>query len=644
MRQHAIDRRVRILAAALALCAGIAVRADLVSDLESAPWIGDGRSLLPEEGRENPAPEFVATFRRSAVAFSGRDMLFHIVCAGSYSLSVNGHRIETLTGTSLMPLFSPFGSTIYADIVRIPAEFLKADDGERCEVCVLLGNGWYGADASPAGIGFPAGFPRGRPCFKFIAEGLGELEWRWRRSAVLANSIAKGTVVDASREADKVLKRATFVKGPQGRIVARKSPAVVVGETAAGFSKWLREGEVQVVDFGECRTGYPKFVFKGASRGRKIEIVYGERLKRNGSVDPLPAHAAPRDEYVCCDGRNEFTPPFVWRSARYAEVRGVPTLLGRGDAAWCRIQPEFERTAAAEGLLAAKGKAVMDLHEKCVLSLLNHLPGFLVDDPVWGRFQRGSTVAAVAEALAQDFDAREFFFKTLRDFADESARDGWIPESAPFVGGAASSPGGERGGSFESACAVPVLMDALFRHYNDMRALEFMPVCLKYIDVVSSKYPTGVEGGVSATAHWYRFLRLSEKLASLSPDGLDRVSDIGSLADETAARFAEKWISDEGKVGGGTVQEQAVALECGLVPSRLVAAAEERLLAALEADSFKVPRSPLDARRVLLYLSSHTMDEAAARLAAKMQAGCESSPVTAAALDEWAVRHARCGL
>ena len=234
--------------------------------------------------------------------------------------------------------------------------------------------------------------------------------------------------------------------------------------------------------------------------------------------------------------------------------------------------------------------------------------------------------------------------KTLRDFADECANDGWITESAPCLGGAAKSPGGARGGSFESACVVPVLMDALFRHYNDMRALEFMPVCLRYIDVVSSKYRAGVDGGVLATAHWYRFLRLSEKLASISPDGLDRVSDIGALADETADRFAKKWISGEGKVGGGTVQEQVVALEYGLVPSRLVAAAEERLVAALEADGFKVPRSPLDARRALLYLSSHTMDDAAARLAAKMQSGCESSPVTAAALDEWAVRYARCGL
>ena len=364
MRRYVTAGMVRFLAVALALCAGIAARAELVSDIESAPWIGDGRGLLPKEGREDPAPEFVATFRRSAVAFSGRDMLFHIVCAGSYSLSVNGRRIETLTGTSLMPLFSPLDSTIYADTVRIPAEFLKTDDGELCEVRILLGNGWYGADASPTGVSLPAGFPRGQPCFKFIAEGLGELEWRWRRSAVLANSLAKGVVVDASREADRVLKRATFVKGPQGRIVVRKAPAVVVGETAAGLSRWLREGKVQVVDFGECRTGYPSFVFKGASGGRKVEIVYGERLKGNGSVDPLPAQAAPRDEYICCDGRNEFTPPFVWRSARYAEVRGVPTLLGRGDAVWCRIQPAFERTAAAEGLLAAKGKAVMDLHER----------------------------------------------------------------------------------------------------------------------------------------------------------------------------------------------------------------------------------------------------------------------------------------
>ena len=624
--------------------AAAAARADLVSDLESALWIGDGRSPQASEGREDPAPEFVAIFRKGA-AFLGRETLFHIVCAGSYVLSVNGRRVETLSPTSLMPLFSPLGSTLYADTVRIPAEFLKTDEGERCEVSVLLGNGWYGADASPAGVDFPADFPRGRPCFKFIAEGVGELEWKWRRSAVIENSMARGSVVDASRDADRVMKRATFVKGPQGRVVARRAPAVVVGETVAGASKWLREGEVQIVDFGACRTGYPKFEFRDASRGRRVEIVYGESLRRDGSVEPLPAHAAPRDVYICREGPNEFVPPFVWRSARYAEVRGAPALLGKGAAVWCRIEPGFERKPPSEGLLAAKGGAVSKLHEKCILSLLNHLPGFLVDDPVWGRFQRGSTVAAVAEALAQNFDMREFFVKTLRDFADESASDGWIPESAPCLGAAAASPGGERGGTFESACAVPVLMDALFRHYNDARAFEFMPVCLRYVDAVSLKYrDTGVAGDVSTMAHWYRFLRLSERLAALSPAGLDRVSQLGALADEVAARFAEKWVSKDGKVGGGTAPEQALALECGLVPSQFVAAAGERLQEALRADDFNPPRNPLDARRVLLYLSSHTMDEDASRLAMKMQKNCDSSPVVAAALDEWAVRYARCGL
>ena len=639
MRRDVTAGMVRFLAA-VALCAAAAARADLVSDLESAPWIGDGRRA----GDEGPAPEFFALFRRDVSALSGREVRFHIVCAGSYSLSVNGRKVDTLSQTSLMPLFSRAGSTLYIDTVRVPAEYFKAEDGQGSEVCILLGNGWYGVDASPTGVALPSDFPRGRPCFKFVAEGVGELEWNWRRSQVLRNSLSGGAVVDASRDADRVPKRATFVKGPLGRIVPCKAPAIDVGRTLAGESKWLKDGDVQVVDFGECRTGYPRFVFKAATRGRKVEIVYGERLRGDGSVEPLPAHAAPRDEYICRDGFNEFVPPFVWRSARFAEVRGASALLGEGDATWRVIHPRLE-AVSAEGVLAAKGRQLSDLHYRCVKSLLDHMPGFVVDDPVWGRFQRGSTVAAVAEALAQNFDMREFFVKTLRDFADESERDGWIPESAPCVGGAAESPGGARGGTFESACAVPVLMESLFRHYNDQRAFDCLPTCLRYADVVSSKYRrTGVVGDVFAMAHWYRFLRIVEKLAALSPESRDQAARVKALADEAAARFAEKWISGDGRVGGGTAPEQVAALGFGLVPADLVGAAEKKLEAALEADGFAVPRNPLDARRVLLYLASHTMDAAAQKIASKMQADCESSPVVAAAVDEWVMRHAECGL
>ena len=88
---------VRFLAA-VALCAAAAARADLVSDLESAPWIGDGRRA----GDEGPAPEFFALFRRDVSALSGREVRFHIVCAGSYSLSVNGRKVD-MPGVLLNP-------------------------------------------------------------------------------------------------------------------------------------------------------------------------------------------------------------------------------------------------------------------------------------------------------------------------------------------------------------------------------------------------------------------------------------------------------------------------------------------------------------------------------------------------------------
>ncbi|WP_254556822.1 hypothetical protein, partial [Salmonella enterica] len=67
-----------------------------------------------------------------------------------------------------------------------------------------------------------------------------------------------------------------------------------------------------------------------------------------------------------------------------------------------------------------------------------------------------------------NFDMREIYLKILRDFADEAEDDGWITETAPYVGIADSGYGG-RSGPISCARVVPKLMDGILRHYDDRR-------------------------------------------------------------------------------------------------------------------------------------------------------------------------------
>ena len=219
-----------------------------------------------------------------------------------------------------------------------------------------------------------------------------------------------------------------------------------------------------------------------------------------------------------------------------------------------------------------------------------------------------------------NFDMKEFYLKTLQDFADEAADDGWITETAPFVGiGDKGFGGSKRSGPISWAVVVPVLMDGIIRHYPDAkaRALAFYPVCTRYIALVDAANPSGVipkcigdhealeraADEVTATAHWHEFVRLTAKFAALLGK-TDEQRKYEALADKIAKAFQAKYVKN-GVVDNGSQSAQSLALYLGLVPASEVAAAEARLLKAIEEKGFAPSTGIFSTRYMLMYLSEH---------------------------------------
>lgn len=641
----------RWLLGALAVSAALVAGAARLESLERLPWIGDGRPEFTNEADfygEDPAPEFRAT----CVLPPGEgEVALVVACAGYCHVRLNGR--PPVNDSAMMPPWSPYDQTIYAERLVFSSSARRRHPQTNV-VSVTLGNGFYNLPPLRfwGARRFREALAHGRPCFKLMVGGVEQpLKWTWRNSRIVRNCVYLGEELDWAREEDRVWKPAAEVVGPKGRIVPREGPPTRAGFGVPGKARWLKEGEVQVVDFGVNATGVPRFMFTRLTKGKRVEIVYGERLNADGSVNVLtqtagqiksgnggpgaPEVACQRDVLVMGTGDYKgdmlgaevFAPRFTWHICRYAEVRGYDRLL-EGDCAQMHwLAPQLRDRPSAINFRSANPDLVK-IHEVCRRTFLaNAIGGVQSDCPGRERLGYGGDIVATCEAYILNWDMREFYLKVLQDFADEAAEDGWITETAPYVGIADRGFGG-RAGPISWAVAVPVMMDALIRHYPDVadRALAFYPVCARYARLVDARCPDGLvphcigdhealeraPDGVTATAHWHRFAALTAGFAKR----LGREADaraFTALAAKIRAAFAARYVKG-GRVANGTQSAQAMALYLGLVPEEQIAAAEKLLVEAVEAKGCAPQTGIFSTRYMLMYLSEHGRRDLAERI------------------------------
>ena len=605
------------------------------------PWIGDGES--DRVGAAFYEEDAAAVFTASFVLPAGQTTAdITIACAGYYALALNG-RSAGVSQTSLMPLWSPFDHMVYSDSVEA-TNLLPYP--QTNVVMVTLGNGFY--NLPPLRFWgskcFREMLAHGRPCFRLTVSNLSRpLDWTCRKTNILKNCVYLGTEIDATRPPLGPVRPAVRVVGPRGVVVPRRAPPVDFICSVRGTVTARPDGRI-VVDFGANLSGVPRFVFANETRGQKIEIVYGERLAADGSVNVLtqtagqikrsgrggpgaPDIACQRDAYVCGGAAEEtFEPPFTWHICRYAEIRGAKNLP---KSAMLKLVSSMLVPAAGISEVASDLKP---LHEICVRTFRNNLIGVQSDCPGRERLGYGGDIVATCEAMCLNFDMLEFYLKTLQDFADEAVGDGWITETAPFVGIAdvngLSVGGSRRRGPISWALAVPVLMETLLRHYPSAagRILAYYPTCARYVRLMAAEHPSGLvptcigdhealeraPNEVTATAHYHEFIRLTAAFARRLGRTAD-VEEFVALAARVKAAFQQAYVK-EGVVANGTQSAQAIGLFLGLVPDVQVAAAERQLVKAVEAKDFAPATGIFSTRYMLMYLAEHGRNDLARKI------------------------------
>jgi alpha-L-rhamnosidase len=627
-------------------------------DWTDAVWIGDGKPQPTNDAAfyaDDPAPLFRKTF---TVTNQVKRARLHIVGLGLYAVRMNGTGLDA----GFAPLWTPYYRRVLYDSYSV-TEHLQA--GENV-LSVELGNGWY----NPLPMRMWGRFNLrealdvGRPCLIAKlelehADGSREilasdLSWKVTDGPVLKNSLYLGEVYDARKEApgwtlagfdDVAWRPATKVDGPIGNLRAREAPPVGLPESWKAVRVTERVPGTCVVDLGWNFSGRARFRLGEGEAGERITFRYGELLNRNGTVNTMtavcgqikragmggpgaPAIAEPCDVYIRKGGCEEsYEPRFTWHGFRYVQVEGLKRMLTVDDVAAKRVGSCVKTVSE----FACSEPLFKQLHGVCRNTFLSNLIGVQSDCPARERFGYGADIAATTEAMIFNFDMHAFYAKTLQDFEDEAADDGWFTETAPYVGIADRGFGG-RSGPIGWTVAVPVLMRDLYRYYGDSDVVvRHYDACVRYVELVKGKCPDLIvpqcigdhealekaSESLTATAHFYQWVRLVSEFAPVLGEKRD-AKKYDALAGEIRAAFQKKFVVG-GKVGQGRQGEQVFGLYHRLVPEADRAAALEILRRDIEAHGGALTTGIFGTKYLLEVLSTEGLEGLAGQLVARRE-------------------------
>jgi alpha-L-rhamnosidase len=582
--------------------------------LEYAKWISDGKPQPTSDEAcylEDPAPIFKKTFQIHKEECS---VELHIAALGLYRAELNGKPVGNAV---LAPLWTPFNERILVDTYDIKNLLVQGEN----TLTVTLGNGWY--NPLPlrlwGHINVRANVAVGRPALAAEIELKGgsnhimafqtDGTWQVAETPLLRNNLYLGEVYDARRTIGEWRSVTIVTNPPKGVLERRSAPPVVEIATWPSVKVTPLEPQKQVVDMGRNFSGVATFRLGKGPAGERITFRYGELLNTNGTVNVMtavcgqikskgkggpgaPDIAEQHDIYIRSGAGDEtYTPRFTWHVFRYVQVQGLSNALQPKDV----IAHAWASDVKSALTFECNNPRVNALHTITRNTFLSNIMGVQSDCPGRERFGYGADIAVSAEAFILNFDMKEFYRKSLRDFADEAKGDGYFTETAPYVGIASEGFGG-RSGPIGWSLGVPVVMAELLRYYGDTEIVaELYPACARYMGLMEKHAPDFIvkecigdhealekpSTSLTATAHYYQFALLMNRFATLlnMPEDAARWKTLaGNIRNAFQAKFVQGAV-----VGKGRQADQAFGLYHNLIVPEKSAEAEALLRQALAA-------------------------------------------------------------
>ncbi|MFG1610479.1 family 78 glycoside hydrolase catalytic domain [Actinoplanes sp. NPDC049265] len=256
---------------------------------------------------------------------------------------------------------------------------------------------------------------------------------------------------------------AVNVDPPGGTPRSQAFPAVKVTEPLHVAAVTTPVAGSHVYDFGGPTAGWARIGVRGPS-GTTVRIVYGEKLRADGTVDNTGGFGLRLQSYAYTlngSGLETYQPSYSYAGFRYAQIT-VPPGVTLASVQGVRVHTAVSPTGgfrSSSDLLNRYQNAQAD-------TILNNLHSIPTDTPMYEKRPYTADGYLYADSAILNFDMRGFYENWTRSHRDDQNPDGSLGITEPTTesGRAVKDP-------VWSASLVQITWD-LYWYYGDRRAVE----------------------------------------------------------------------------------------------------------------------------------------------------------------------------
>ena len=458
-----------------------------------------------EKWIENPnfdrhVSEFVAKFTLDQKPIKAR---LCIVGLGYYQSFINGKKTDE---NYFKPLLTDFDLRLNIDNVDYDEDNFHNDkksisldtydvtdsiDKGQNQLTVLLGTGWYCNDdkliTDPCDrFGTPKLFFRLYLFFDNKTTVIESDQSVLVRNTHIRSQLFAGDRIDFSAKPLPFI-NAEVCPSPTGKLVCPKCEHDAVIEELKPISTSQCEKVIEY-DFSINHSGGVYLKVKG-ERGKKLTLNYYE-VKTDGILNkhtsewiaydvkgptPIPVDVLyQRDEYVLSGEIDIISPLFHFNCYRYV------TLECEGEYQIIEFKSLFISTGIEkDGDFSCSDKFLNDFYNAFIITQRDNMhSGIPSDCPHREKLPYTGDGNLASEPTLYSFRSQEFYRKWLLDVIDAQGNNGWVPYSAPNIGGA---------GGYWWSNVLTDLPLKLYRVSGDVAVIEqALNPSLKYLEYIDS--------------------------------------------------------------------------------------------------------------------------------------------------------------
>ena len=479
-------------------------------------------------------------------------------------------------------------------------EFLVSGDNF---LKVLVGNGYYHNEDRPEEPYFSYG--EKKLIFKLVIETESSLvfvvsdETTKVKYLPVNSSLYENEKIDFSAKEEEFVS-SVLAREVNGRLKVLKTEKEKlcdkVDEQIRPVLAWW-SGDNLIYDFGINHSGGVAFTVKG-EKGRTLRLRFAEVLDEDWKLNTqtstweainekgvLTHRIEQENDYVLSGEEDEIFPVFSWKCYRYVEIvnaRGLAIENFRS----LFIHTQIEKS----GSFSCSEKTLNDLYEASRLSILNNMHAGVVSDcPHREKRPYTGDGQLIVETLLYDLDSETFLNKWLWDIVNAQTSDGFVPYTAPYVGG---------GGGYAWSYALIEVSDQLYkftgkkeyvrRVYNGATALLKFFKAHSVNDIVTSSCQPWCLGDWLApeitefnipfmsTLFYYRTADALERFSKILENG--REKEFREIKEKIKNAINEKFFNSEKICYCNGIQgENVLPLAFGVVPKEYEAKLKEKV-------------------------------------------------------------------